>query len=218
MKVIVFDLDDTLYKEIDFLISAYHEIGEYLMAEHGLDHNVADEMLEIYQLGKNAFKEINNRYILKVPITKYLQIYRNHFPNITLDIDTLKTLAVLWHKGFILGLITDGRTVTQRNKIKSLRLDKYIAKDDIIISEEFGNEKPAEENYRFFMDKYPNSEYWYVGDNNIKDFVTPNNIGWHTICLLDDGRNIHKDKTIPDSKYLAKYKVNSLPKILDFVL
>ena len=28
-KVIVFDLDDTLYKEIDYLKSAYHEIADW---------------------------------------------------------------------------------------------------------------------------------------------------------------------------------------------
>ena len=33
MRVVCFDLDDTLYKEIDFLESAYKDIAEYAVGE-----------------------------------------------------------------------------------------------------------------------------------------------------------------------------------------
>ena len=31
----------------------------------------------------------------------------------------------------------------------------------------------------------------YVGDNLKKDFIYPNQHGWQTICLKNDGQNIH---------------------------
>lgn len=39
--IVVFDLDDTLYKEIDYLFSAYHAIAESIRLD------VAGEMLEL---------------------------------------------------------------------------------------------------------------------------------------------------------------------------
>ena len=67
MRVVCFDLDDTLYKEIDYLKSAYREIAEYA-AEHCrgysdpvsvLAHKAYDVMLAAYQEGQNAFEELN---------------------------------------------------------------------------------------------------------------------------------------------------------------
>ena len=54
--IVVFDLDDTLYKEIDYLLSAYHAIAD---AVH-LD--VTDEMLDWYNAGKNAFLCLLGKY------------------------------------------------------------------------------------------------------------------------------------------------------------
>ena len=34
--------------------------------------------------------------------------------------------------------------------------------------------------------------FTYVGDNLKKDFIAPYHLGWMTICLKDDGRNIHR--------------------------
>ncbi|MGM9786689.1 MAG: HAD family hydrolase, partial [Candidatus Cryptobacteroides sp.] len=85
------------------------------------------------------------------------------------------------------------RSIQQRNKIEALGLNRWIENDDIIISEEFGSEKPALANYEYYMKRYPECcDFTYIGDNPNKDFVVPNILGWETICLIDDGRNIHK--------------------------
>lgn len=58
-----------------------------------------------------------------------------------------------------------------------------------------GSEKTNPANYEFLMRLYPNaSGFMYVGDNPKKDFIAPNALGWETVCLLDDGRNIHKQE------------------------
>ena len=63
--------------------------------------------------------------------------------------------------------------------------------EDVVISEEFGSEKPCEANYLYFEKKYPDYRFTYIADNLKKDFVAPNRLGWRTVCLKDDGRNIH---------------------------
>ena len=201
MKVICFDLDDTLCKEIDYLKSDYREIAEYA-AEHCrgysdpvsvLAHKAYDVMLAAYQEGQNAFDVLNSFLGLDLPIADYLYIYRNHKPKIALCEDVVRTLDALKAEGVRIGLITDGRSVQQRNKIEALGLGRWIDDADIVISEEFGSEKPALANYEYFMKRYPEcQDFTYVGDNPRKDFIAPNALGWITICLMDDGRNIHR--------------------------
>ena len=45
------------------------------------------------------------------------------------------------------------------------------------------------------MKRYPEChDFTYVGDNPRKDFIAPNALGWQTVCLKDDGRNIHRQR------------------------
>lgn len=203
MRLICFDLDDTLYKEIDYLKSAYREIAEYA-AGHCLGvvspvtvlaHKAYEVMLAAYHEGLNAFEELNKFLGLDLPIGDYLYIYRNHKPKIALTEDVVQTMDALKAEGVRIGLITDGRSVQQRNKIVSLGLGRWIDEKDIVISEEFGSEKPALANYEYFTKHYPEChDFTYVGDNPRKDFIAPNALGWKTICLKDDGRNIHRQE------------------------
>ena len=201
MRVICFDLDDTLYKEIDYLKSAYMEIAEFAAGQcTGCSESVNilaikayNRMLDAYREGLNAFEELNRFLGVELPISDYLYIYRHHKPKITLSEDVVRTLDALTDEGVRIGLITDGRSIQQRNKIEALALCRWIDEKDMVISEEFGSEKPALDNYEYFMKRYPEcQDFTYVGDNPRKDFIAPNALGWMTICLMDYGRNIHR--------------------------
>jgi putative hydrolase of the HAD superfamily len=113
-----------------------------------------------------------------------------------------------------LGIITDGRSVTQRNKLTQTGMLYFF--DDILISEEFGSEKPNNANYMYYH-KYGEANYFYIGDNLGKDFLAPNALNWTTICLLDNGNNIHKQDFNLDSSFLPKYKINNLDEVLKFI-
>ena len=56
-KVFVFDLDDTLYKEVDYLKSAFREIASFLEFNYGLS-DVYDRLLQYWQNGENAFENV----------------------------------------------------------------------------------------------------------------------------------------------------------------
>ena len=154
MKVICFDLDDTLYKEIDYLKSAYKEIVLFAMSKvNSKKYSIEllySEMLKTYLSGLNAFEFLNCKLNLNLPMVEYLNVYRNHKPHISLSKETLDTLSFLQNYKWEIGLITDGRIVQQQNKIDALGLRRYVKKEDIIISEEFGYEKSSVENYLYF--------------------------------------------------------------------
>lgn len=220
MKVVCFDLDDTLYKEIDYLKSAYREIASYA-ADYCrgcsdspiiLSVKAYEAMLLAYKEGQNAFERLNAFLGINLPISQYLQIYRMHKPNIRLSKSAVSALNSLKSPECIIGLITDGRSVQQRNKVEALGLNRWIIEEDVLISEEFGSEKPTPANYEYFMKRYPESdEFMYVGDNMKKDFIAPNALGWQTVCLKDDGRNIHKqDFTSVSTKAMPKMIIEDL--------
>lgn len=216
--MILFDLDDTIYKEIDFLKSAYREIAYYVRdILKNTESEIFQRMLSNYFLNKDTFQDLVYASNNSVTKDELLSLYRNHFPNITLDNDTLTCLEVLKKKEVRMGIITDGRSITQRHKLKALSLENWINNDDIIISEEFGSEKPSERNYRYFEKRYPNCDFLYVGDNIQKDFVTPNQLGWQTVCLLDDGRNVHKQNFNLPEKFLPKIRVNTLKELINYL-
>ena len=211
-KVFVFDLDDTLYKEVDFLKSAFREIATFLETNYDLSA-VYDRLLQYWQNGENAFENVINEGRLPLQVEDLLKMYRAHRPHITLDENTRQVLDQL-HQAGVLGIITDGRSLTQRNKIEALGLDAYIEYQNLFISEETSYAKPSSEPFRSLMKRYPDSDYYYIGDNPTKDFVAPNQLGWITVCLLDDGRNIHSQEICPDHDDRAKYDIKN---ILDII-
>lgn len=220
-RVVVFDLDDTLYKEIDFLKSGYRKVAELVERRHGIDAGVVyDNLLGWYRKGDNPFVILNDYYGIHGPIDDYLKVYRYHQPTISLTQEVRDTLTTLTRNGAFLGMISDGRVITQRQKISALGLTEWISEDAIIINEEKVHFKPSRWGYERMMalvaERYPHDKflYYYVGDNPGKDFVAPNELGWTSICLLDHGENIHQQDFTQQSIYLPKFKINSLPEIL----
>ena len=215
-RVVVFDLDDTLCKETDFLKSAFREIAESLAGTRGdvAAENLFAEMLEMRSHGENVFENLSQKY--GVSVANLLARYRSHFPlGMKLPAKTRAVLETLKNRGAVLGIITDGRSLTQRNKIRALGLSEFFEDANIVVSEEFGSEKPSPENYEFFMKKYPDAEFCYVGDNPKKDFIAPNALGWETVCLLDDGGNVHpQDFSAVPAAALPRRKMKKIIELL----
>ncbi|UII76143.1 HAD-IA family hydrolase [Flagellimonas sp. HMM57] len=188
--VIVFDLDDTLYNEIDFLKSAYLEIAAKLEPKESFF--LYAQMFSLYRKSENVFDFLTKKY--NITKGELVQKYRNHLPSIQLFSGADDVLLKIKENDGKLAIITDGRSLSQRNKIKQLGLEPLM--DHIIISEEIGSEKPSELNYRKVEDFFKAKNYTYIGDNVNKDFVTPNKLGWNTVGLIDNGKNIHKSQDV----------------------
>lgn len=187
--LVVFDLDDTLYNEIDYLRSAYKEIAMRLEPERW--QPLWASMFSSYRSGRNVFEIISKQYALE--IDELIGIYRSHQPTIS-PFDGVPSLmeSIRSHGGKI-GLLTDGRSNTQRAKIEALNIDQYL--DMVVISEELGSEKPNPRNYKVFTSEFSPETAYYIADNLKKDFISAKSLGWRTIGLLDNGKNIHVNAT-----------------------
>lgn len=185
---LIFDLDDTLFREMDFLKSAYSHIAAKLSPEKSL----YEQMLKKYENKENVFEWLVLEYQPQIPeinLQWLLKEYRDHIPVIRLDDATQSFLKNLNERKVLMGIITDGRSTTQRNKINALGLTDYF--EDILVSEEFGSEKPDERNYLYFQTKYPGKNFYFFGDNTSKDFIVPAKLDWTTICVKNSGTHIH---------------------------
>lgn len=213
--VVVFDLDDTLYDEADFVLSGIDAIlpllkdierfdtGECrrLMYDAVRCHQNHYTALEIYLTQLGVREQVDMTYIVAA--------LRNHYPvNLVLRPGMKSTLDWLCTHGAILGLLTDGRSVTQRHKIEALGIEHYFEPAAIRISGETGTAKSNAASYRWFMDQYPGRQYIYIGDNPAKDFIFPNRMGWLTICIADRGRNIHPQQGVGEAEAQARLTLN----------
>ena len=204
-KIFVFDLDDTLYSERDFEKSGIEFVYENLRIKHiSLDTilNNRNNWIELMINGSNN----------QITLQMVLDVYRKHFPTIQLYNDAKVFLEKLLSQGIEMSLITDGRSITQRNKLRALGIESFFK--NIVISEEVNSEKPSEYNFRMVMYNKIAENYIYIADNPKKDFITPNKLGWTSICLIDRGQNVHKQNFNISSDYLPQYLISSFEEII----
>jgi putative hydrolase of the HAD superfamily len=188
IKAIVFDLDDTLYPEHDYVFSAFREVGNWVDASFGKTgfYEAAREQFLAGTRG-TIFNEVLAKMGIAVDsytLHAMLHVYRNHFPQISLYEDAVWALTY-YERSKRLGLITDGYLSAQKNKVASLGIETHIP--CIVYSDADGREswKPSQRPYMKMMDYYgfERHEFVYVGDNPLKDFVTAKQLGWQTIRI-----------------------------------
>lgn len=185
--VFVFDLDDTLYDEIDYHASGVKSVSNLLKevlnydAEPLLNRLISSKDRDLWDA---VCKHLNFPDSFKESL---LWHYRLHKPRLSLTPEVRELLDHLLEFSAGVAILTDGRVVTQRMKLSALDLDHITA----YISEEFGAMKPDPVRFKLVASQYSGCEFVYIGDNPKKDFITPNQLGWTTFGLRDNGRNVH---------------------------
>ncbi len=186
IEAVIFDLDDTLYSEKEYVKSGYCAIAKSFKNIKNMDEKLWRAFLE----KRNAIDYVLERESLltKENKEKALEIYRNHIPNIHLY-EGIEVIFDQLAKSKKLGLITDGRPVGQRNKIKALNLEKYIK--EIIITDELGGiefRKPNTMAFELMQErmKILFEKMVYIGDNINKDFIAPEKLGMNVIYFRND--------------------------------
>lgn len=184
----MFDLDDTLYNEKNFVFGAFGEVADYIGTKYNIPKKLLkDEMIELlFDVGRGKiFNLICEKYGFKEPIEVLVNIYRTAKPNIYLYQDSIEILNATKNK-YKLGLITDGLSKVQWSKIKLLHLEKLF--DQIIVTDDLGKEyrKPSIVPYNTMASKLKlnTNECIYIGDNPNKDFYGARAAGYITVRIL----------------------------------
>src|SRR5579864_1673319 len=183
--LIVFDLDDTLYLESDFVKSGFRAVEEYLRADgpagfhdiawdlfqSGVRRTIVDQALA--RMGRSPTPAL---------LRTLVEVYRSHAGEIRLAQDSERCLGSI--QGIAdLGLITDGPSVAQWNKVRLLGLANIIK--DILVTEDLGAGagKPSPLAFKKLQGNREGTACVYIGDNPCKDFQGPKELGWRTIRI-----------------------------------
>lgn len=202
-RVVVFDLDDTLYLERDFAMSGFRAAGNWLNRETGIG-GLEALCAKLFQEGQRT-NIFDDAVRLLAPqrgallVNRLVEVYRHHVPDITLA-DDAKRYLERYSGRVSFGLITDGPAETQKAKIRSLNIEHYF--DCIVCTGDWGREywKPHPRSYEHMEKRFAaeGHEMVYIADNPAKDFVTPKARGWWTVQLARLGR-IHTQSSVSES-------------------
>lgn len=125
-RAYIFDLDDTLYKETDYLFSAYKQIAAYINQKYGIDAEeiflyLQERFLECGR--RNIFDKMDKHFGIEAGnIGEYLEILRSHQPSgkIPLFYEMKKLLYWLIKMKKQIFVLTNGNVQQQKNKIKHI--------------------------------------------------------------------------------------------------
>ena len=185
------DLDDTLYNEVDFVLSGYNEIYKWVLKNLNLNIQYRPNKEDIINnIDCHIQIFIKKNYLTERYSDTFVKLIREHKPKISLSNSNIKKLKTISNIFKNLILITNGRSTSQRNKLHSLNIKKFFT--EIFISEEFGFKKPDEIFYEKIIENYKNYNLIFVGDNIDIDLITPINKGLKTILIKNLNNRIHK--------------------------
>lgn len=217
--VLIFDLDDTLYDEMTFVVSGLYAVANYGEVSFGWEAKASFAFLHANLLmhGRGAvFDEwlrSHGRYSVS-RVRTCVNVYRHHKPKISLFSAATRVLEH-YREQTPLYLVTDGHKVVQKNKIDSLNLTPIFKR--IFITHRFAirHAKPSLHCFEIIRrsENCDWSDMVYVGDNPAKDFVSLKTVGAKTVRVLT-GSYSHS-KAPPD--YDADVTISDLSQ-LPFVL
>lgn len=216
--MIVFDLDDTLYPEIEFVYSGFQAVALFL--EPILNRSCTEILNGLKQelAVKRAF--VFNRYLEKCGfknkhlVEQCLSIYRKHDASINLYPEADDCLRRL--QAYPLYIVTDGNKRVQKQKFIALGLEERVRK--CLCTYAYGTKYTKPSPYCFFkiaaMEKVSPAEIVYIADNPYKDFVGIKPEGFRTIQVLKGPYQ----KTIIPQPFKADLQVDSLADVNDDLL
>lgn len=219
MKIdaIIFDMDNTLYDERQYVRSGFRAVSEHMAEAFSMDKDMLFRQL-MRVFSRNGRGEVFDLVLEKInmrnqeTVLEMVNVYRNHLPTITV-FKGARVLLRRLRQRYRLGLITDGVKSVQEIKVKALNIASFF--DVITYSVEHGGKN----NIDVFLTtlerlKIKSSNSIYVDDNPTKTFAVAKKLGIHTIRILK-GEN--KNIVAADEECKPDFEIRNLTEILGII-
>ena len=187
--VLVFDVDDTLYKEKDYVRSGFMAVARSLSPILGKSPKLLNgrliELLQQQGRGKvfDSLLKAHGKHSRRL-VRRCVSCYRLHEPKIHLHKAGKNCLHRFRH--LPLYIVTDGNKIAQSAKVRALDLDSKVKK--IVITHRYGVRYAKPSPHCFWiiqkLERVYTSRILYVGDNPDKDFVGIRSHGFRTLRVL----------------------------------
>jgi len=185
--VLIFDLDDTLYPELEYVRSGFLAVANELnnLFKWNVSESYNHMLKTLDEKGRGVvFNDLlyHHGKLSKKNVKHCVNIYRHHKPNIFLSTDVKSVIKYLPGNKYV---VTDGHKIVQGNKVDALGITSFFK--HVYITHRYGikNSKPSVHCFDLIKkrEKCEWSEMCYIGDNPSKDFVNLKPLGVNTIRI-----------------------------------
>ena len=212
---LVFDVDDTLYEQIVPFENAYKSLFDmdidmekfYLLSRYYSDvkfeasrnGEMTMDEYHIYRI-QEAAKDLGVCLTAEQALSMQKE-YKKNQQKLQMSNITISILELAKENDVKLGIITNGPSEHQWSKITILGIENWIDRENIIVSGDYGINKPDVRIFEIMKEKLqlPNESLYYIGDSIENDIVGANNAGWKSIWI-----NRYKQKS---TKEVDIYKI-----------
>ncbi|MBN2167801.1 MAG: HAD family hydrolase [Actinobacteria bacterium] len=222
LKAIIFDLDDTLYPEIDYVRSGFSHISSFLESKYGLSRDECfRRLMDDFQKGVrgNSFNLLLDAMGIdycREDIAGLIAEYRGHRPEIELPGQSGEILELFQKRGLKLGLLSDGFLKAQEQKIRSLQIEDRF--DVILLTDSLGRDywKPSARPFQEMLKMLGESgrHCSYVADNPEKDFRGAKECGILGVQLL---HWVMRDYSLLPEEYHPDVIVDRIDQLADLI-
>ena len=192
-QAIVFDLDDTLYPERDYVLGGFRAVAEWAERSLGIPSaRGLEELTSLFEQGVrgetfNVWLGRNGLSPAEI-VPALVRVYREHEPELEAFADAREVISGLTGR-YRLGLVSDGYLGVQRRKWKALGLEGCF--DAVVFSDELGREcwKPSTRPFETVLERLGAEAHRavYVADNPAKDFYGARQVGMFTARVRRPG-------------------------------
>jgi len=217
---LVFDVDDTLYEQIVPFENAYNSLFDmdidmekfYLLSRYYSDvkfeasrnGEMTMDEYHIYRI-QEAAKDLGV-FLTDEQALNMQKEYKMNQQKLQMSNVTINILKLARKNNVKLGIITNGPSAHQWSKIKALGVERWIDKENIIVSGDYSINKPDVRIFEIMQEKLqlPIDSLYYIGDLLENDIVGANNAGWKAIWI-----NRYKKK-LPENVDIYKIAENNI--------
>jgi len=215
LQAVVFDMDDTLYPEREYVYSGFRAVASWVETNLGVPWDrVLKELWQIF-IAENR-KKTFDIWLTKMGLApeawvpQMIEVYRSHQPRIK-PYPGVSDLLVQLRRIYRLGLVTDGCVSVQKKKLEALGLSFHF--DAIVFSDAWGKEarKPNSRPFRAILEQLGvnGPEAVYVGDNPLKDFLGARDAGMWTVRVRRSN-GLYSHLSPPSAEYASHVEITDL--------
>ena len=222
LSLITFDIDDTLYSSTDFvrlartnalkamiqiglkadLATMMSELEEVVSEFTSNDEHHFDRLLQ--RLPPKCRDGINSAILIATGVAAYHDTIHDSLMPYEDALEAFRRLKLMDYR---LGVISQGLTIKQAEKLVRLRILPYLDKNAIFLSDQVGTSKSNPKFYMRAADTFSAEprQCMHVGDRPDRDIDPANKAGWVTVLNRRSGKYHERPGETPPAFIIDNY-------------